>query len=95
MHRSFLNLIPNTNELKLIRKKDTLRKTKNYAGFISKPGTDELKMKFFVKNSSILNKIRISCLFSDRQSSFSFLYCLHLFLARAHVTLENMCHVHL
>ena len=68
-----------------------MRKTENYAGFISKPGTDELKMKFFVKNSSILNKIRISSFFSDRQLSFSFLYCLHLLLARAHATLENIC----
>ena len=53
MRRTFLNLIP----YELIKIDQELRKTENYAGFISKSGTDELKMNFFFfekKNPSIL-----------------------------------------
>ena len=61
-----------------------MRKTENYARFISKSGTDELKMKFFVKNSSILNKIVYSAidshhfLFSTVFISFWRVHTLHL-----------------
>ena len=89
-----IGIIPDTiyqNEmhrsLYLIQIEQQFSKSDNYARFRSKSGRDQLKMKFFVKNSSLLNKRRISCLFTDRQSSFS--------LSRAHPTLENMCDVHL